>query len=299
VEAAGDSGIEIVQKKSTATAMSWLAENEALKAGNPGRFRVVTDFHRDDEGDDAAASLIKSMRSNGWNTPILIYCGEKVNVQDIQSSYSNILTSTSDTLLNFYFDSMKDVAIPVESDDANAEAPVKKGRQHGAKQSATKAKVKSDEEDNEAEESKEKKEPAVATTTTTTTTTTTEEKAPSTPPVEEEEEVKEKPKAKSTGVGKKSASKISPPSKEPEPPAQPSPAKGTLLILDHVIKLTRYALASAAPAKPSAVKKSSSKPNTIGSDEEEISDKEEKKAKPPPPPRAKVPVGTTPFPSSY
>jgi len=99
----------VIQKKSTAEVVEFLQSNSHLKSACPSQFRVITDFHRDDEGDKAAANLITALRSQGWtSTPVLIYCSEKADTLDIVRTHPDVITGTSQTILHLYFASMRE-----------------------------------------------------------------------------------------------------------------------------------------------------------------------------------------------
>lgn len=50
--------------------------------------------------------LIKWLRTNGWNTPILIYCGDMMKNLSWHASYPNILVASTQTQMDIFFQSM-------------------------------------------------------------------------------------------------------------------------------------------------------------------------------------------------
>jgi hypothetical protein len=100
--------IDICLARSTEEALQWLDEHqEQFKSADSAHFRIVTDWYRPDEKDEAAASLTGKVRDAGWDAPILIYCSESTNPSSLLAEHSLTSTSSSDHLLAFYWASMK------------------------------------------------------------------------------------------------------------------------------------------------------------------------------------------------
>lgn len=121
------SGIEFALATSTDEALAWLAENEEqLKDADSSRFRIVTDWYRPDEKDDAASSLMQQVRDAGWKVPILVYCSESTNPYPLVSIHENTAAATSDHLLTMYWATMKLTAQSLEATGKGKQrAPVK------------------------------------------------------------------------------------------------------------------------------------------------------------------------------
>src|SRR5579885_3077640 len=55
---------------------------------------------------DAGLALIKWLRNNDWNTPILIYCEDMMKILSWHASYSNVLVASTQTQMDIFFQSM-------------------------------------------------------------------------------------------------------------------------------------------------------------------------------------------------
>jgi len=55
-------GIKIIQKVDTASALNYLKVNSKLANAQPSEFRIITDYYRPQEGDDAARLLVRLTR---------------------------------------------------------------------------------------------------------------------------------------------------------------------------------------------------------------------------------------------
>lgn len=119
-------GIEFELATSTAEALEWLSSNrDMVEASDSSRFRIVTDWYRPDEKDEAAESLVQQVRAMGLdNVPILIYCSEATNPYPLVSRFDNIAAASSDDLLALYWASMKMTAASTN--------PVQKGAKRGS-----------------------------------------------------------------------------------------------------------------------------------------------------------------------
>eukprot|EP00727_Mastigamoeba_balamuthi_P006678 m51a1_g2630 putative C-tail anchored protein (1328) ;mRNA; r:564817-570295 len=126
-EARARYGLAVTQCTSTSDALEHLDEHPDLKTRDPSHFRIVTDLHRDDEGDDAGKNLIEWLRRHGWNTPVLIFCRYSEAGLPLASSNNNVLVATKQGQLYLYFSTMLEARIPPQT---AAAAPAKpKGRQ--------------------------------------------------------------------------------------------------------------------------------------------------------------------------
>ena len=70
-------------------------------------------MYRPEEEDEAGVTLIKWLRNNGWNCPVLIYCSNLVRVISSQSSHSMVLGATTPTQLDLYLGSMNEGEVSV------------------------------------------------------------------------------------------------------------------------------------------------------------------------------------------
>eukprot|EP01116_Phalansterium_solitarium_P001061 TRINITY_DN1085_c0_g5_i1.p1 TRINITY_DN1085_c0_g5~~TRINITY_DN1085_c0_g5_i1.p1 ORF type:complete len:987 (-),score=351.91 TRINITY_DN1085_c0_g5_i1:134-3094(-) len=133
--------IDVVQTVSTAEAQAYLAAHPELKTAASNEFRIITDCFRVDEGEDAGLNLVKWLRGNGWTAPVLVYCGNMMNVLEMQSQHSLLLTSSTSTQLDMFFASMAEpsAAGPDGKEPAAAAEPKAKGK---GKAAASKAKSK-------------------------------------------------------------------------------------------------------------------------------------------------------------
>eukprot|EP01130_Rhizamoeba_saxonica_P004310 TRINITY_DN1763_c0_g1_i1.p1 TRINITY_DN1763_c0_g1~~TRINITY_DN1763_c0_g1_i1.p1 ORF type:complete len:890 (-),score=213.38 TRINITY_DN1763_c0_g1_i1:22-2616(-) len=103
-------GIGITQVLSTEAAVKFLSENTHLKECTSSQFRIITDYYRPEEGDDAAETIITWLRENGWNTPVLIYGSDNFATLKICANYNDILFGFSEAQLDLYFKSMKEIS---------------------------------------------------------------------------------------------------------------------------------------------------------------------------------------------
>lgn len=106
-KAAKEYGIDFELVESTDEAISWLEDHPQFQNSSPAAFRIVTDWYRPDEGDNAASLLIQRTRAAEWTTPILIYCSERTDPSKVLANNSFTSSSSSDHLLNFFWASMK------------------------------------------------------------------------------------------------------------------------------------------------------------------------------------------------
>ncbi|KAH3732223.1 hypothetical protein Pelo_16945 [Pelomyxa schiedti] len=110
-EATSKYKIKVIQKTSSKEAYLFLESNPQLKSVQSSQFRIVQDLYREDEGEDAGKNFLHKLRSEGWNTPILIYCRDPWKVIDLQGQHPNTLVATTQTQIYLYFAGMLETRI--------------------------------------------------------------------------------------------------------------------------------------------------------------------------------------------
>jgi len=109
--------VNVICKKTTKEATEYLSSHSELKTTTASHFRIITDYHREDEGDNAAKNLIEWLRKNGWDTPVLIFCGEKTNFWELISSTKGVTAATTNGLLSMFFESMSNTAVAKSNEE--------------------------------------------------------------------------------------------------------------------------------------------------------------------------------------